>query len=120
MAAVAANARTASRTATKRPRRRSRRRPSTSSRCPTRSTWYVPVASAVEGEGPRARAAADEGHVTQTQATGYIDYDRLEENSKLFRPNLLICGASAYPREWDYKRLRAVRRAAASCETAAG
>jgi glycine/serine hydroxymethyltransferase len=46
-----------------------------------------------------------------SQSTGFIDYDRLEENVKLFRPNLLICGASAYPRDWDYKRLRAVREA---------
>ncbi|KAJ3261710.1 Serine hydroxymethyltransferase, cytosolic [Boothiomyces macroporosus] len=40
--------------------------------------------------------------------TGYIDYDRLEENAKLFRPRLIICGASAYPQEWDYARLRAI------------
>ncbi|KAJ1984431.1 glycine hydroxymethyltransferase shm1 [Dimargaris cristalligena] len=40
--------------------------------------------------------------------TGYIDYDRLEANAKLFRPKVLICGASAYPREWDYARLRKV------------
>ncbi|KAJ1922772.1 glycine hydroxymethyltransferase shm1 [Tieghemiomyces parasiticus] len=41
-------------------------------------------------------------------ATGYIDYDRLEANAKLFRPKVLICGASAYPREWDYSRLRSI------------
>ncbi|RKP22621.1 serine hydroxymethyltransferase, partial [Syncephalis pseudoplumigaleata] len=40
--------------------------------------------------------------------TGLIDYDRLEENAKLFRPRLLICGASAYPREWDYARFRKI------------
>lgn len=40
--------------------------------------------------------------------TGYIDYDHLEENAALFRPKLLICGASAYPREWDYTRLRKI------------
>ena len=40
--------------------------------------------------------------------TGYVDYDRLEQNAALFRPKLIICGASAYPREWDYKRLRKV------------
>lgn len=39
---------------------------------------------------------------------GYIDYDRLEENAGLFRPKLIICGASAYPREWQYERLRKV------------
>lgn len=42
------------------------------------------------------------------QTTGYIDYDTLEANAKLFRPQLLICGASAYPREWDYARLRKI------------
>ncbi|KAL3899254.1 MAG: hypothetical protein SGCHY_002170 [Lobulomycetales sp.] len=40
--------------------------------------------------------------------TGYLDYDQLEERAKLFRPRLLICGASAYPRDWDYARLRAI------------
>lgn len=38
--------------------------------------------------------------------TGYIDYDKLEEMACLFRPKLLICGASAYPRDFDYVRLR--------------
>ncbi|KAG2171753.1 hypothetical protein INT43_008133 [Umbelopsis isabellina] len=42
------------------------------------------------------------------QATGYIDYDRLEQNAGLFRPKLLICGGSAYPREWDYARFRKI------------
>ncbi len=37
--------------------------------------------------------------------TGYIDYDKLEEKAMDFRPKMLICGGSAYPREWDYKRL---------------
>ncbi|PXF44656.1 Serine hydroxymethyltransferase 4 [Gracilariopsis chorda] len=40
--------------------------------------------------------------------TGYIDYDKLEETALVFRPKLLICGASAYPRDWDFKRLRAI------------
>lgn len=40
--------------------------------------------------------------------TGFIDYDRLEENAKLYRPKMIICGASAYPREWDYSRLRSI------------
>lgn len=40
--------------------------------------------------------------------TGLIDYDRLAENARLFRPNLLIVGASAYPREFDYKRMRQI------------
>ena len=38
------------------------------------------------------------------QDTGLIDYDKLSELASLFKPALLICGGSAYPREWDYKR----------------
>jgi glycine hydroxymethyltransferase len=41
-------------------------------------------------------------------ATGLVDYDKLESNAELFRPKLIICGASAYPREWDYARLRRI------------
>lgn len=40
--------------------------------------------------------------------TGIIDYDRLEANASLFHPKVLICGASAYPRDWDYERLRRI------------
>lgn len=40
--------------------------------------------------------------------TGYIDYEKLEEKAMDFRPKLIICGGSAYPREWDYARLRAI------------
>ncbi|KAI8368278.1 serine hydroxymethyltransferase [Radiomyces spectabilis] len=42
------------------------------------------------------------------QQTGLIDYKRLEENAALFRPKLLICGASAYPAEWEYDTMRKV------------
>ncbi|KAG4968436.1 hypothetical protein JHK87_034087 [Glycine soja] len=38
--------------------------------------------------------------------TGYIDYDKLEERALDFRPKILICGGSSYPREWDYARFR--------------
>ncbi|ORX90469.1 serine hydroxymethyltransferase [Basidiobolus meristosporus CBS 931.73] len=41
-------------------------------------------------------------------ATGIIDYDRLEQNAALFRPKLVICGASAYARDWDYARFRKI------------
>ncbi|XP_038905954.1 serine hydroxymethyltransferase 7-like [Benincasa hispida] len=40
--------------------------------------------------------------------TGYIDYDKLEERALDFRPKLLICGGSAYPRELDYARFRQI------------
>eukprot|EP01137_Pigoraptor_chileana_P013420 Opistho-2@66923 len=42
------------------------------------------------------------------QTTGVIDYARLGENARLFRPNLIICGGSAYPRDWDYGSLRKI------------
>jgi glycine hydroxymethyltransferase len=40
--------------------------------------------------------------------TGYINYDQLDRDAKLFKPNLIICGASAYPRDYDYKRFRQI------------
>ena len=40
--------------------------------------------------------------------TGYVDYAKIEDHARLFRPNVLICGGSAYPRDWDYARLRKV------------
>jgi len=39
---------------------------------------------------------------------GYINYDKMEESAKIFRPKMLLCGGSAYPREWDYARLRQI------------
>lgn len=40
--------------------------------------------------------------------TGYIDYEKLEEKALDFRPKILICGGSSYPREWDYARFRQI------------
>jgi glycine hydroxymethyltransferase len=40
--------------------------------------------------------------------TGLIDYDGLAKNANLFKPRMVVCGASAYPRDWDYKTLRAI------------
>ncbi|XP_027113173.1 serine hydroxymethyltransferase 7 isoform X1 [Coffea arabica] len=40
--------------------------------------------------------------------TGYIDFDKLEERALDFRPKILICGGSSYPREWDYSRFRQI------------
>ena len=39
---------------------------------------------------------------------GLIDYDILKETVKDFQPKLLICGASAYPRDLDYKQFREI------------
>jgi len=40
--------------------------------------------------------------------TGRIDYDQLEKIAKKERPKLIICGASAYSRDWDYQRIRKI------------
>ena len=38
--------------------------------------------------------------------TGLVDYDQMEEVARRERPALIIGGASAYSREWDYARMR--------------
>lgn len=39
---------------------------------------------------------------------GWVDYDQLEKKALEEKPKMIICGASAYSREWDYARIRAV------------
>ena len=41
----------------------------------------------------------------QTGSDGFLDYDALEKQAKQEKPKLLFCGATAYPRLYDYKRL---------------
>jgi len=40
--------------------------------------------------------------------TGRINYKQLEETALREKPKLIVCGASAYSREWDYKFIREV------------
>lgn len=40
--------------------------------------------------------------------TGYVDYDDMEKKAREHRPKLIIGGASAYSREWDYERMRRI------------
>jgi glycine hydroxymethyltransferase len=40
--------------------------------------------------------------------THLIDYDALQSQARIFKPRLIICGASAYPRDWDYAKLKMV------------
>ena len=40
--------------------------------------------------------------------TGCVDYDKMEETAKECHPKLIIGGASAYSREWDYERMRKI------------
>jgi glycine hydroxymethyltransferase len=42
------------------------------------------------------------------QETGLIDWNKVEETAVKELPKLIICGASAYSRDWDYKRLRQI------------
>ena len=39
---------------------------------------------------------------------GIVDYDQLEAKARAEKPKMIICGASAYSRDWDYARIRAV------------
>lgn len=39
---------------------------------------------------------------------GIVDYEQLESKARAEKPKMIICGASAYSRDWDYKRIRAV------------
>ncbi len=52
--------------------------------------WYRPVAYSVKEE------------------TGLVDYDMMEEIAHKEMPKLIIGGASAYSREWDYERMRKI------------
>ena len=40
--------------------------------------------------------------------TGLVDYESLEETARREKPKMIICGASAYSRDWDYARIRKV------------
>ncbi len=42
------------------------------------------------------------------EETGMVDYDMMEEVAKKEKPKLIVGGASAYSREWDYKRMREI------------
>ncbi|MCX6206582.1 MAG: serine hydroxymethyltransferase [Bacteroidetes bacterium] len=39
---------------------------------------------------------------------GLVDYDMLESQARAVKPKLIICGASAYSRDWDFARIRKV------------
>ncbi|WP_167549789.1 serine hydroxymethyltransferase [Aquimarina macrocephali] len=42
------------------------------------------------------------------QETGLINWDTVAETAEREKPKLIVCGASAYSRDWDYERLRAI------------
>jgi glycine hydroxymethyltransferase len=45
---------------------------------------------------------------TVSSETGLIDYARLADLAATFKPQMIICGGSAYPRDWDYARFRQI------------
>lgn len=40
--------------------------------------------------------------------TGIIDHEDLARLAGLFKPAMVVCGGSAYPRDWDYAKFRAI------------
>ncbi|WP_307734787.1 serine hydroxymethyltransferase [Chitinophaga nivalis] len=40
--------------------------------------------------------------------TGLVEYDKMEQIAHQEKPKLIVCGASAYSRDWDYKRIREI------------
>ena len=47
-------------------------------------------------------------HYGVQKETGLVDYDMLEQVARKEKPQLIVCGASAYSRDWDYARIRKV------------
>ncbi len=47
-------------------------------------------------------------HYGVGKETGLVDYDDMERKAIEHKPKLIICGASAYSRDWDYVRIRAI------------
>jgi glycine hydroxymethyltransferase len=47
-------------------------------------------------------------HYGVRKEDGRVDYDAMEAKAIEVKPKLIICGASAYSRDWDYARIRAV------------
>ena len=45
---------------------------------------------------------------TVHQETGRVNYEEMEEKARAEKPKLIIAGASAYSREWDYARIRKI------------
>jgi len=47
-------------------------------------------------------------HYGVYKETGLVDYDMMESQAMEHKPKMIICGASAYSRDWDYARIRAI------------
>ena len=47
-------------------------------------------------------------HYGVLKDSGLVDYDMMEARAKTHKPKMIICGASAYSRDWDYARIRKI------------
>ncbi|HRZ43486.1 MAG TPA: serine hydroxymethyltransferase [Bacteroidales bacterium] len=47
-------------------------------------------------------------HYHVKQETGRVDYDEMEKLATEHKPKLIVAGASAYSRDWDYARMRSI------------
>ena len=105
------------------------RAPSTSTSSRTRArrpTWPPISASSSRATGSSGMNLAHGGHLTHGMALNFsgklyevsaygvrqdterIDYDELEATAREARPKLIVAGASAYPRLWDFERMAAI------------
>lgn len=50
----------------------------------------------------------DAHHYGVRKDNGFVDYDDMEQKALSVKPKLLIVGASAYSRDWDYERIRQI------------
>ncbi|XP_022773187.1 serine hydroxymethyltransferase 6-like [Durio zibethinus] len=66
--------------------------------------WYMPGGKKVSAASIFFESFPYKVH----PQTGYIDYNKLEEKALDYRPKIVICGGSSYPREWDYARFRQI------------
>lgn len=72
-----------------------------------RQTRRAPTGLATSPARPGPRPLPPCAH-SLDERTGLIDYDKLHEQAKLFRPKLIIAGFSAYSRDIDYARMRSI------------
>lgn len=47
-------------------------------------------------------------HYEVSKETGLVDYDMMEKKALEHKPKMIVCGASAYSRDWDYERIRSI------------
>ncbi|HTN47702.1 MAG TPA: serine hydroxymethyltransferase [Flavipsychrobacter sp.] len=47
-------------------------------------------------------------HYGVSKETGLVDYEMMEKQAMEHQPKMIVCGASAYSRDWDYARIRAI------------